>query len=59
VYDALISARPYKKPFAHEEAVELITKGSNTHFDPDVVAAFVELADEFRAIAEELRDATV
>lgn len=59
VYDALISARPYKKPFAHEVAVELITKGANTHFDPDVVAAFVELADEFRAIAEELRDVAI
>jgi len=57
VYDALISARPYKKPFTHEAAVELITKSANAHFDPDVVAAFVELADEFRAIAEELKDA--
>ena len=56
VYDALISARPYKKPFTHEAAVELIAKGANAHFDPDVVAAFVELADEFRGIAEELRD---
>ncbi len=59
VYDALISARPYKKPFTHDAAVELITKGANTHFDPDVVAAFVELAEDFRTIAEELKDVAV
>ena len=59
VYDALISARPYKKPFTHDAAVELITKGANVHFDPDVVAAFVELAGEFKAIADELKDAAV
>jgi putative two-component system response regulator len=59
VYDALISERPYKTPFTHEAAVELITKGANAHFDPDVVAAFVELAGEFKAIADELKDAAV
>jgi putative two-component system response regulator len=56
VYDALISARPYKKPFTHEAAVELISKGSNAHFDPDIVAAFMAHAEDFRAIAAELRD---
>jgi putative two-component system response regulator len=56
VYDALISARPYKQPWAHEQAVEQIRRGANQHFDPDVVAAFVEVADAFREIAERFRD---
>lgn len=37
VYDALISERPYKKAFSHEEAMEIIKKGKGTHFDPKLV----------------------
>jgi putative two-component system response regulator len=40
VYDALISERPYKKAFPHEEAVRIILEGSGTHFDPALVAIF-------------------
>ena len=47
VYDALVSERPYKKPFTHEEAVEIIKKDSGTHFDPKVVEAFLSVADDF------------
>jgi len=31
VYDALVSERPYKKPFTHEQAVDIIKQGSGTH----------------------------
>jgi putative two-component system response regulator len=51
VYDALVSERPYKKPFTHEEAVATIKDGSGTHFDPVIVGAFVRVADDFRAEA--------
>ncbi len=51
VYDALVNRRIYKPPFSHEDAVKLITEGRGTHFDPDVVDAFLELADEFHRIA--------
>jgi putative two-component system response regulator len=51
VYDALISQRSYKPPFSHEEAVAVIREGSGTHFDPDVVTAFLEIQDTFRNIA--------
>ena len=43
VYDALISKRVYKPPFPHEKAVAIICDGRGTHFDPDVVDAFLEL----------------
>lgn len=51
VYDALISRRIYKEPFPHSKAVSIIREESGQHFDPDVVAAFFESADEFNDIA--------
>jgi putative two-component system response regulator len=56
VYDALISARPYKTPMTHEEASTIIAEGRGTHFDPDIVDAFLHLRHEFRNIAERFRD---
>lgn len=56
VYDALISKRCYKPPFPHGKAVAIITEGSGSHFDPDLVTAFLELADRFRAVALEFAD---
>ncbi|MCL2071319.1 MAG: response regulator [Oscillospiraceae bacterium] len=54
VYDALVSKRPYKKAFTHEQAVDIIKKDSGTHFDPKVVEAFLGVADEFWAKSVEL-----
>jgi putative two-component system response regulator len=51
VYDALISKRVYKPPFSHEKAVEIIVEGKGSHFDPDIVDAFLELEERFRNIA--------
>jgi putative two-component system response regulator len=56
VYDALISKRVYKDIYTHEEAVEIIKGERETHFDPDIADAFIELEQEFRQIAEELKD---
>lgn len=53
VYDALVCARVYKPAFGHEEVCEYIRQRSGTHFDPDVVAAFLARADEFARIAAE------
>ena len=47
VYDALVSARPYKKPFTHEQAEEIIKNSSGTHFDPRLVEVFLNVADDF------------
>jgi putative two-component system response regulator len=56
VYDALISRRVYKEGMPHEKAVAIIVDSKGTHFDPDMVDAFVELQDEFRAIAQRFAD---
>jgi len=47
VYDALISKRPYKDPFPHEIAVDIISSSSNTHFDETVVKAFMKCEKNF------------
>jgi len=51
VYDALISKRVYKPAMTHEDALAIIVKGRDTHFDPDMVDAFVEVAPIFESIA--------
>ena len=56
VYDALISQRPYKPPFTHGEAVSFVARSKGTHFDPDVVEAFLKVHDEFEKIASDLPD---
>ncbi len=56
VYDALISERVYKAAFSHEKAVEIIREGRGSHFDPDMVDAFLVLSEEFRRIAQRFAD---
>ena len=51
VYDALISRRIYKEGMPHEQAVEIIRKDSGTHFDPDIIDAFIDIHEQFRSIA--------
>ena len=53
VYDALISERVYKAAFTHEEAKAIIIDGRGSHFDPDVVDAFLEIEATFVRIAKE------
>ena len=47
VYDALVSERPYKKPFSHEEAVSIISDSSGSHFDPVIADVFLKVAEKF------------
>ena len=56
VYDALISRRVYKAAKSHEEAVAILRDGRGNHFDPDILDAFLEIQDEFRAIAARYAD---
>ncbi len=56
VYDALISKRVYKPPFPHAKASSIIIDGKGQHFDPEMVDAFIELAEEFRKTALKFAD---
>jgi putative two-component system response regulator len=59
VYDALISRRVYKEGMPHEAAVAIIQQGKGAHFDPDMVDAFTEIHEIFRAIAARYVDTEV
>jgi len=56
VYDALISRRVYKAGMSHEAALEIMVEGKGKHFDPDILDAFLEIREQFRAIAGEYAD---
>jgi len=51
VYDALVSERPYKKAYSHEDAVKIILKGSGTHFDSVLADLFSDVSDELKEIS--------
>jgi len=52
VFDALTSARPYKKAWPVEEAVEYIKDQSGRHFDPELVGYFLSSIGEITAIRD-------
>jgi putative two-component system response regulator len=56
VYDALISRRVYKEGMPHEKAVQIMIEGRGSHFDPDILDAFLAIVDEFKKIAAEFAD---
>ncbi|HHX15934.1 MAG TPA: response regulator [Fibrobacter sp.] len=56
VYDALVSKRVYKAAYPHHTAVEIILDGKGKHFDPDVIDAFLTIADEVPAFYEDFKD---
>lgn len=43
VYDALISKRVYKPAFSHDKSVAIILEGKGSHFDPEIVDAFMRI----------------
>jgi len=56
VYDALTSARPYKKAWSSVEAFEFLRKQRGRHFDPHLVDAFIGVKAAVERIQGELRD---
>lgn len=50
VYDALVSKRCYKEPWASEKAAEILRKDAGSHFDPELVKHFEEIGDTIAAI---------
>jgi diguanylate cyclase (GGDEF)-like protein/PAS domain S-box-containing protein len=58
MYDALVSVRPYKKSWTHEQAAEEIIRNKNVAFDPLIVEAFVLEKDNFKEIKNKFRDSS-
>lgn len=58
VYDALTTRRIYKDAILHEEAVSIIKRDANKHFDPDVVEAFLRIEEKFQEIKSKYADNT-
>lgn len=56
VYDALVSKRIYKDAFSHEKARDIIVKDSGSHFDPDVVEAFLAVEDDVYSYSQKNKD---
>ncbi|MGC8762764.1 MAG: HD domain-containing phosphohydrolase [Acidobacteriota bacterium] len=54
VYDALRTARPYKRAYTHEEALRVLREGDGrvepSHFDPRVLGAFLDSHGEMARI---------
>lgn len=46
VFDALSSRRPYKDPFPRQKCFDILGEGRGTQFDPAVIDAFFECAEE-------------
>lgn len=52
VFDALTSVRPYKHAWPIEDALDLIRSESGGHFDPELVAAFLDCLPDLIQIRE-------
>jgi adenylate cyclase len=53
VYDASTTRTLYRPSLTHQQAVALIVKGRGTHFDPDVVDAFVTVSPLIERVSHE------
>jgi HD-GYP domain-containing protein (c-di-GMP phosphodiesterase class II) len=60
VFDALVSARPYKDAFDYKKTFEIFKKGDGrvmpSHFDPELLHLFLEHYDEFVELHKQLED---
>lgn len=50
-YDAMVSPRTYSAGMSHDAAVAAIARERGRHFDPDIVDAFLDVHEQFRAVA--------
>ena len=56
VFDALSSRRPYKEPFPRDRCFKIIEEGRGTQFDPEVLDAFFDCAEEIVSVQLMLMD---
>ncbi len=58
VFDALASARSYKEAMPFEQAMSIIKEGAGTHFDPQIVQAFINAQDQVKVVVDEYNNPT-
>jgi len=51
VYDAMMTRRPYQAPMTHDKAIGLIRGMRGTHFEPDIVDAFMNISAELARLS--------
>jgi putative two-component system response regulator len=56
VYDALTHDRVYRPALPEQQVLTILRAGRGTHFDPELLDAFLSLLPEMRVIAEALTD---
>ena len=56
VFDALSSKRPYKPAFPLEKCIEILSENRGTHFDPELLDAFLSRRDDIVLIQIEHSD---
>jgi len=56
MYDALVTKRPYKQGWTHEDAVNEIVSKKGAYFDPVIVDAFMAEKDNFSQISRLYKD---
>ena len=56
VYDALTSRRVYKEAFTHDNARKIIVEDCKSHFDPEVLSAFLDLEQQFIDVRNRYQD---
>lgn len=54
VFDALTTKRPYKPAYPIEKSFQIIMEGRGSHFDPDVVDAFMGMRSEIVKVQMDL-----
>lgn len=53
VFDALTMVRPYKDAWPIDRVVDTLRAGSGQHFDPELVAAFIDMLPRILEVREE------
>ncbi len=56
VFDALTTVRPYKSAWTSEQAFAFLSGNSGSHFDGQLVEAFIGVNDDAQRVLQELRD---
>lgn len=56
VFDALMSNRPYKKPWSMQDALSYLNAERGKHFDPDCIDAFHAQFEKILSIRQEFLD---